>query len=90
LSRWARWGAAPSSESRIEVQEPDLTAPVDRLLKAVVIRDGPARRQRAPLCGDVLGQATQIDLGLEQPVTLAAILAGLTGKTDVRICRQRD
>jgi hypothetical protein len=41
------------------------------------------------LRGDPLDRPPEFDLGLEQPVPFAAVLAGLTGKTDVSVNRQR-
>jgi hypothetical protein len=40
------------------------------------------------LCGDPLDRAPQLDLGLEQLLPRAAVLAGLAGETDVGIGRQ--
>jgi hypothetical protein len=41
------------------------------------------------LRGDPLDRPPEFDLGLEQPVPFAAVLAGLAGKTDVSVNRQR-
>jgi hypothetical protein len=71
------------------VGEPHLAAPADGPLEAVVVRDGPARRQLAPLCGDALDRPSKLDLGLEQPIACAAVLAGLAGEAGVRVYRQR-
>ena len=71
---------------REELGEPHLTAPANGLLEAVVVGDWPARRQRAPLCGDALGRPPELNFGLEQPVTFSAVLAGLAGEADVRVC----
>ena len=51
--------------------------------------DGSARRQRAPLRRDALDRPPELDLGLEQPVAFAPVLAGLAWKADVRVSRQR-
>jgi hypothetical protein len=40
-------------------------------------------------CGDPLDRTAELDLGLEELVALAAVLAGLAGKTDVTVYRQR-
>ena len=58
-------------------------------LEAVVLGHGPARRQRPPLRGHALERAPKLDLGLEKPVALPAILAGFAREAGVRICRQR-
>jgi hypothetical protein len=63
--------------------------PTDCPIKAVVIGYASARRQRASLRGDALDRPPEIDLGLEQAVTRATVLARLARKADVRICRQR-
>jgi hypothetical protein len=55
-------------------------ATVGDLLEAVVVRYGPARRQRAPLRGDPLDRPSELDLGLVEPAAFAAVLAGLAGK----------
>jgi hypothetical protein len=41
------------------------------------------------LRGDSLDRSPEVDLGLEEPVAFAPVLAGLAGKTDVRVYRQR-
>jgi hypothetical protein len=41
------------------------------------------------LRGDPLDRPPKLDLGLEEPVAFVAVLAGLAGKTDVRVYRQR-
>jgi hypothetical protein len=63
-------------------------AAVENLLEAVVLGHGTAERQLTPLLGDALDHPPELDLGLEQLVTLAAVLARLARETDVRIYRQ--
>jgi len=41
------------------------------------------------LRGDPLDRTPELDLGFEEPAAFTAILAGLAGKTDVRVYRQR-
>jgi hypothetical protein len=41
------------------------------------------------LRGDPFDRPPELDLGLEEPVAFAAVLAGLARKTDVRVYRQR-
>jgi hypothetical protein len=41
------------------------------------------------LRGHALERAPKLDLDLEKPVALPAILAGFAREADVRICRQR-
>ena len=60
---------------REELGEPDLAAALGGVLEAVVLRNRAAKRERAPLRGYALDRAPQLDLGLEEPVALAAILA---------------
>ena len=69
--------------------EPHLAAAVRDLLEAVVIRDGAARRQGAPLRGDPLDRAPELDLGVEELVACTPVLPGLAGEADVMVCRQR-
>src|SRR5262249_23696361 len=74
---------------REELREGDLAVSAGRDLEPVLLRDGPSRRQRAALRGDALDRPAQLDLRLEQPVALAAVLAGLARKADVGVYRQR-
>jgi hypothetical protein len=57
-------------------------------LETVVLGHETARRQPASLFGDALGCPAKVDLGLEQPVALAAVLDRLAGEAGVRVCRQ--
>jgi hypothetical protein len=41
------------------------------------------------LRGDPLDRTPELDLGLEELVAFPAVLAGLAGKTDVSVYRQR-
>jgi hypothetical protein len=41
------------------------------------------------LRGDPLDRTPELDLGLEELVAFTAVLAGLAGKTDVWVYRQR-
>jgi hypothetical protein len=74
---------------REEFGEADLTLAAGRELEPVVVRERPSWGQRAPFCGDALARPAQLDLRLEQPIALLAVLAGLAGKADVRVYRQR-
>jgi hypothetical protein len=74
---------------REQLGKPHLAAPV-RLLEAVVLGNGPARRQPTPLCGDALDRSPELDLGVEQPITFAAVFAGLARKAGFGVYGQRD
>src|SRR5262249_45116736 len=72
-----------------QLGEPDLAAARAGLLEAVVLGDDATRRQRAPLCRDALDRAPQLDLGLEEPVALAAVVLGLAGEANAGIHAHR-
>jgi hypothetical protein len=67
-----------------QLAEPDL-APVGRVLEAVVVGHGAARRQPAPLRRDLLDRPPQLGLGTEQAIALATVLLGLAGETNARV-----